>query len=408
MRQYAYLINCFNAILLAVIVVAATSGLTACGKKETATVGPPEVLVLEAPTRDVPVYREWIGTLDGSEDAEIKAHVTGYLIKRDYQEGTRVKKGDLLYEIDPRQFAEALAAAKSQLDGARAEQAASQIDVDRSKALVEAKAMPAKEYTNKKALNDDNIAKVAALQAKVNDAQINLDFCKITSPVEGIAAISKAQVGDLVGPGNVVTLTSVDTLDPMKIVLPISESEYFAASQRIQEAMSKPLDQRTESTEVFLADGSLFPHKARLLSVDLQEKASTGTILVTGLLSNPGSVLRPGFFARARIVVQTLKDAVVVPQRAVSEVQGSYQLGIIGADGKAEIRPVNVGPRVGSDWVITSGLKRGEKVVVEGLQKIKAGTPVAAKPWTRPSENTAPANSAEQPVAKEEKKPQTK
>ena len=395
-------------ILFVAIVAVATSALTACGKKETATVAPPEVLVIEAPTRDVPVYREWIGTFDGSEDAEIKAHVTGYLIKRDYQEGSLVKKGDLLFEIDPRPFEAALAEAKSELEGARATQAASQVDVDRSKALVEQHAMPEKDYTNKKGLNDANIAKVAALEAKVEEAQLNLNFCKITSPVEGIAAIARAQVGDLVGPANVATLTTVDTLDPMKIVLPISESDYFVASQRMQESMSKPFDQRPESTEVFLADGSLFPYKARLLSVDLQEKASTGTILVTGLLSNPGSVLRPGFFARARIVAKTLKDAVVVPQRAVAEVQGNYQLGIIGADGKAEIRPVNVGPRVGSDWVITSGLKPGEKVVVEGLQKIKSGTPVVAKPWTKPSENTAPGNSGEQPAAKEEKKPQPK
>ena len=395
-------------ILLAVIVVAATSGLIACGKKETATVGPPDVLVLEAPTRDVPVYREWIGTFDGSQDAEIKAHVTGYLIKRDYKEGSLVKKGDLLFEIDPRPFEAALAGAKSELEGARATQAAAQIEVDRSKALVEQHAMPEKDYTNKKGLNDANIAKVAALQAKVEEAQLNLDYCKITSPVEGIAAIARAQVGDLVGPANVATLTTVDTLDPIKIALPVSEGDYLAASQRIQEAMDKPFDERPESTEVFLADGSLCTHKARLLSVDLQEKASTGTILVTGLLSNPGSMLRPGFFARARIVTQILKSAVVVPQRAVYEVQGSYQLGIIGADGKAEIRPVKVGPRVGSDWVITSGLKPGEKVVVEGLQKVKNGTPVVAKPWTKPSENTAPGNSVEQPAAKEEKKSQPK
>jgi len=402
------IVDHFDEILVAVAVVAATSELTACGKKETATVGTPEVLVVEAPTRDVPVYREWIGTFDGSEDAEIKAHVTGYLIKRDYQEGGLVKKGDLLFEIDPRPFEAALAAAKSDLEGARATQAASQSDVDRSKALVEQHAMPEKDYINKKGLNDANIAKVAALEAKVEEAKLNLDFCKITSPVEGIAAVARAQVGDLVGPANVATLTTVDTLDPIKIVLPISESDYFAASQRMRESMSKPFDQRPESTEVFLADGSLFPHKARLFSVDLQEKSSTGTILVTGLLSNPGSVLRPGFFARARVVAQILKGAVVVPQRAVSEVQGSYQLGIIGADGKAEIRPVKVGPRVGSDWVITSGLKPGEKVVVEGLQKIKSGMPVAAKPWMRSSENTTPANSTEQPVAKEEKKSRPK
>jgi membrane fusion protein (multidrug efflux system) len=399
-------INCFDEILLVVAVVAATGGLTACGKKETAAVGPLEVLVVEAPTRDVPVYREWIGTFDGSEDAEIKARVTGYLIKRDYKEGSLVKKGDLLFEIDPRPFEAALAEAKSQLEAARATQAASQSDVDRSKALVEQHAMPEKDYINKKGMNDANIAKVAALEATVQEAQLNLDFCKITSPVEGVAANARAQVGDLVGPANVATLTTVDALDPIKVVLPISEGDYFAASQRMQESMSKPLDQRSESTEVFLADGSLFPHKARLFSVDLQEKASTGTILVTGLLSNPGSVLRPGFFARARIVAQILKDAVVIPQRAVNEVQGTYQLGIIGADGKAEIRPVKVGPRVGRDWVITSGLKPGEKVVVEGLQKIKAGTPVVAKPWTRPSENTASANSTEQPVQKEEKKSQ--
>ena len=395
-------------VLFVAIAVAATSGLTACAKKETAAVGPPEVLVIEAPTRDVPVYREWIGTFDGSQDAEIKAHVTGYLIKRDYKEGTLVKKGDLLFEIDPRPFEAALAGAKSQLEGARATQAASQIEVDRSKALVEQHAMPQKDYDNKKGLNDANIATVAALEAKVQEAQLNLDYCKITSPVEGIAADARAQVGDLVGPANVATLTTVDTLDPMKIVLPVSESDYYAASQRLQESMSEPFDQRPESTEVFLADGSLFPHKARLFSVDLQEKASTGTILVTGMLSNPGGVLRPGFFARARVVAQMLKDAVIVPQRAVYEVQGTYQLGIIGADGKAEIRPVKVGPRVDSDWVITSGLKPGEKVVVEGLQKIKTGTPVAAKPWTKPSENTAPGNSAEQPVAKEENKSQPK
>jgi membrane fusion protein (multidrug efflux system) len=400
--------NRFDEILLAVIVVAATSLLTACGKKETVTVGPPEVLVVEAPTRDVPVYREWLGTFDGSEDAEIKAHVTGYLIKRDYKEGGLVKKGDLLFEIDPRPFEAALAEAKAQLEGARATQAASQSDLDRSKALVEQHAMPEKDYINKKGLNDANIAKVAALEASVQQAQLNLDFCKITSPVEGIAAVARAQVGDLVGPANVATLTTVDTLNPMKVVLPVSESDYFAASQRMQEAMSKPFDQRPESTEVFLADGSLFPHKARLFSVDLQEKASTGTILVTGMLSNPGSVLRPGFFARARIIAQVLKDAVVIPQRAVAEVQGSYQLGVIGADGKAEIRPVKVGPTVGSDWVITSGLKPGEKVVVEGLQKIKSGMPVVAKPWTPPSEDTTPANSTEQPVAKEEKKSQNK
>jgi len=166
--------------------------------------------------------------------------------------------------------------------------------------------------------------------------------------------------------------------------------------------MQKPMNERPESIELILADGSIFPHKARLLSIDRQVKTSTGTILVTALLPNPGNLLRPGFFARARIIAEVVKDAVVVPQRAVSEIQGSYQLGIIGADGKAEIRPVKVGTRVDTDWVISSGLKPGEKVVVEGLQKIKAGSPVVAKPWTPPAEKTATAAAAGTKIAAEQ------
>ncbi len=181
----------------------------------------------------------------------------------------------------------------------------------------------------------------------------------------------------------------------------------MAANQRVQETLNKPIDQRAENIDLILADGSTFSQKAKLLSVDRQVQASTGTILVTALVKNPGSVLRPGFYARARIVAQVLKDAVVVPQRSVSEVQGAYQLGIIGADGKAEIRPVKVGARTGTDWVIASGLKSGEKVVVEGLQKIKAGAPVVAKPWTPPAEKTLAGNSGEKPGTNDERKPES-
>jgi len=201
-------------------------------------------------------------------------------------------------------------------------------------------------------------------------------------------------VGDLVGTANSLVLTSVSTLDPIKVIFPVSESDYLEAIARVQETMSKPLDQRAESIELVLADGSTFPQKARLLSVDRQVKTSTGTILVTAVLANPGSILRPGFFARARVTANVLKDAVVVPQRAVSEIQGSYQLALIGADGKAEIRPVKMGARTGTDWVVTSGLKAGEKVIVEGIQKVKAGSPVSAKPWTPPGAKTAAAPEA--------------
>jgi membrane fusion protein (multidrug efflux system) len=390
------------------LILLAISALTACGKNETIELGPPEVLVTEAATRDVPVYREWIGTIDGSENAEIRARVTGYLMKRDYQEGGLVKKGDLLFEIDPRPFEAELDQAKSQLEQGKAAALAAAAERDRSDKLFAQKVISAQEHTNKTQLNEANQAKVQALQAAVEQAQLNLNFCRVTAPVEGIAGIAKAQVGDLVGTGSNVVLTSISTLNPAKILFPISEADYLAAIQRVQETLNKPLEQRPESIDLILADGSTFPNKARLLSVDRQVQASTGTILVTALVQNPGSILRPGFFARARIVAQVLKDAIVVPQRAVSEVQGAYQLGIVGSDGKAEIRPVKVGARIGTDWVITSGLTAGEKVVVEGLQKIKSGTPVTAKPWMPPAEKTAAATSEMQPEATGEKKAETR
>jgi len=313
----------------------------------------------------------------------------------------------LLFEIDPRPFEAALAQAKSQLEQAKAAALAAAADKERNDKLFAQKVISEQEHTNKTQLNEASQAKVQALQAAVEEAQLNLNFCKITAPVDGIVGISKAQVGDLVGTGNNVVLTSISTLDPAKLVFPVSEADYLGASKRVQETLNKPLAERPESVELILADGSIFPNKGRVLSVDRQAQALTGTILVTALVRNPGNLLRPGFFARARIVAETLKDAVVVPQRAVSEVQGAYQLGVVDADGKAEIRPVKVGPRIGTDWVITSGLKPGEKVIVEGLQKIKSGAAVVAKPWTPASEKTAD-SSAEQPVAKTESKPENK
>jgi RND family efflux transporter MFP subunit len=394
-----------RAAFVAVFGASAVFALNSCGKKETATIAPPEVLVMDAATRDVPVYREWIGTIDGSENAEIRARVTGYLTKRDYDEGSLVKKGTLLFEIDPRPFEAALAQAKSQLEQGKAVKLAAVAERARSDQLFSQKVISEQEHTNKTQLAEANIAKVDALQAGVDDAQLNLNFCKVTAPVDGIVGLAKAQVGDLVGTGSNVVLTSISTLDPAKIQFPISEADYLLGNQLIQETLGKPIDQRPENIDLILADGSTFGQKAKLQSVDRQIQASTGTILVTALVKNPGCLLRPGFYARARIVARVLKDAVVVPQRAVSEVQGAYQLGIIGADGKAEIRPVKVGAQTGSDWVIASGLKAGEKVVVEGLQKIRAGSPVEAKPWTPPAEKIDENVSTAQADTKIETKP---
>jgi len=345
---------------------------------------PPEVLVAPATVRNVPVYREWIGTLEGSENAEIRARVTGYLLSRDYKEGALAKKGELLFKIDSRPFEAALAETKSQLAQVEAIQRASQAEYERSQYLFKRRVISEKEYINKMQLNVSNLAKVGALKASIEQARLNVEFCTITSPVSGIVGISKAQIGDLVGLANATALTSISTVDPIKVVFPVSEGEYLAVSQRVQKSLEEPFDRRPESIELILADGKSFPHRGRLLAVDRQVKASTGTIQVTALLPNPGGVLRPGFFARARILARVLENAVVVPQRAVSEIQGTYQVAIVGKDGKAEIRPVQVGPRVGTDWVIAKGLNAGKTVVVEGIQKVKTGALVTTKPWLPP------------------------
>ena len=240
----------------------ASISLTGCGKEEAPVAGPPEVLVTAATTRDVPVYREWIGTLDGSENAEIRARVGGYLIKRNYQEGSLVKKGTVLFEIDPRPTEAALAEAKSQLDQAIAAQVASQADADRSKTLFAQRAISEKEYINRTQLNESALSKIDALKANVEQAQLNLNFCKIESPVEGIAGISKAQVGDLVGSGANTVLTAVSTLDPMKILFPISESDYLLAAKRIDDTMSKPIEAKAGIDRTCSRRWQHFPEKS--------------------------------------------------------------------------------------------------------------------------------------------------
>jgi len=361
-----------------------------CREKPAAPAAPPP-LVLTAPaqSKDVPVFSEWTGSLDGSENAEIRARVVGNLTTRDYQEGSFVKKGDLLFEIDPRPSEAALAQAQEQLEQAKATQVASGAEAERTKQLYSKNVISTEEYTNKLQLNEAKLAEVRALEAAVDQAKLNVQYCRVTSPVDGIAGIAQAQIGDLVGTGSNMVLTSVSTLDPVKVVFPVSESEYLGAAERLSQSLAKPISERPEVIELILADGNTFPSKGRLLSVDRQVNTATGTILVTALVKNPGNILRPGFFARARVTTSVLKNAVVIPQRAVSEIQGSYQIALVGADGKAEIRPVKVGPQTGTDWVIASGLKPGENVIVEGGQKVRSGAPVTAKPWVPPVESSA-------------------
>ncbi len=340
-----------------------------------------KVLVSTAASRDVPVVREWVGTLAGSENADIRARVTGHLLSRDYPEGSLVKKGELLFEIDPRPFEVALAEARSQLEEGRARQVASQAEADRSTELFRKRVISEKEFINKTQLNKSAASKVEALEAAVEQARLNVGFCAVRSPLDGVAGVATAQVGDLVGTGERAVLTSVSVLDPMKLVFPISEGEYLMAGERLREGTAQPLKEREESIEVVLGNGERFAHRARLLAVDLKVSQTTGTILVTALLRNPGSVLRPGQFATARVIAKTLPGAVVVPQRAVVEVQGSHQLWVVDGGGKVEVRPVKVGVRDGGEWVIAQGLEVGERVVVEGTQQLKVGMVVEAGAW---------------------------
>jgi len=376
-----------------------------CEKKtvQTEAPPPPEVLVTQVVKADVPIVGEWVGTLDGSENADIRARVTGYLQKRDYQEGGYVKEGDLLFEIDPRPFEAALAEAKSQLAQQQAIQLATKADFERSQELFDKKVISVQEFENKRQLNEANVAKVGALEAAVQTAQLNLDFTKITAPVDGIAGLAQAQIGDLVGTGgSETTLTTVSKIDPIRLYFPLSEKDYQEHATLLKQAMQKPDSERQEVIEMVFADGTVYPQKGKFSFVNRQVDPTTGTILIAANFPNPDHALRPGQFAKARAAIDKISGALLVPERALVELQGSYQIGVLGEDNKAEIRPIKIGPRFNRQIVVTEGLKEGEKVIVEGIQKVRPGMILTAKPYQEPKAGTA--DSGKPP---EEQKPAT-
>jgi membrane fusion protein (multidrug efflux system) len=384
--------------------IAVVFSFSACEKKTAHTEAPPppEVLVTEVVKGDVPTIGEWVGTLDGDENADIRARVTGYLQKRDYEEGSYVKQGDLLFEIDPRPFEAALDEAKSQLDQAIALQLATEADFKRSQELFDKKVISVQEFENKRQLNQANVAKVGALEAAVQTAQLNLDFTKITAPVDGIAGLAKAQIGDLVGAGSTSSLTTVSKIDPIRLYFPLSEKDYKEHANGLREAMQKSYSERPEAIEMLFADGTVYPKKGKFSFVDRQVDPTTGTILIAASFPNPDHTLRPGQFAKARAVIDKISGALLVPERALIELQGSYQIGVIGEDNKAEIRPIKIGPRFNRQVVVTEGLKLGDTVIVEGIQKVRPGIIVTTKPYQEPKEGTA--DSGKPP---EESKPAT-
>ena len=362
----------------------------------------PEVAVARVVQRDVPIVHEWVGTLDGMVNAQIKSQVTGYLLRRNYAEGAVVRRGQLLFEIDPRTFQAALDQARAQLANANgqlaqseANQVKAQLDVNRYTPLAKEQAISQQDLDN---AIQGNVAaqaqvraaraQIDAARAQVDAAQLNLSFTRIVSPIDGVAGVADAQIGDLVGPATL--LTTVSTLDPIKVYFPVSERGYLDYVKENPDATQRAAREKELELEMVLANGSVYPHKGSFSFADRKVDVKTGTLRLEGVFPNPGNILRPGQFARIRAVTATRKNALLVPQRAVTELQGSYQVAVVGSDSKVEVRPITVAERMGMDWVVEKGLKAGERVVAEGLQRVRPGMAVRTKPYAPPAANPAP------------------
>jgi RND family efflux transporter MFP subunit len=358
---------------------------------------PPDVEVVQVEQKDVPVYGEWIGTLDGMVNAEIKAQVTGYLITQHYIEGSFVRKGQLLFELDQRPFRAVLDQAKGQLAQATAQelqaeanQGKTQLDVNRYTPLAQAKAITAQELDNAvqanlaaKAEVEAANAAIVAAKASVATAELNLGFTTIRSPIDGVAGLAQAQIGNLVSAGT-SSLTTVSTVDPIKAYFTATEQEYLRYMRANPIESERDARLRELELELLLADGTVYPRKGQFYVADRQVNVQTGAIRLAGLFPNPGNVLRPGQYGRVRAVTDTRRNVVLVPQRAVTELQGRYQVAVVGAGNKISIRPVTVGERSGSQWIIEEGLKPGERIVAEGIQQVRPDLVVNPKPFVAP------------------------
>jgi len=384
---------------------------------------PPVVEVVQVEQRDVPIYTEWIGTTDGVVNADIKAQVSGYLLNQDYTEGSYVQKGQLLFEIDPRPFqavveqgegqlAQAngqLAQAKAQLTQAEAQlgvmeanQVRTQLDVDRYAPLAKQQAITQQDMDN---ATQNNVAAKAQVQAAkaaietaraqiqganaaiqavtatVQTAKLNLSFTRLTSPIEGLAGMALQQVGALVSPAS-GPVTTVSTVDPIKVNFTASEQEYLDFHRRYPTPATLDAARKNLVLELILADGTVYPQKGSFYFADREVGQGTGAIKVAGLFPNKGNLLRPGQYGRVRTSLKTKESALLIPQRAVTEMQGTYQVAVVGSDNKVSIRNVKTSDRVGTQWIIDDGLKPGERVVAEGVQKVRAGMGVNPKPYT--------------------------
>jgi RND family efflux transporter MFP subunit len=416
-KTHAYSIA---SILAALIALSGCSGTS----KGSPNPQPPEVQVVQVQQRDVPLYEEWIGTLDGLVNADIKAQVSGYLIEQAYTEGTFVSKGQLLFQIDPRPFQAALdqsqgqlAQAKGVVEQARAQlmqaeaqvavaeanQRRTQLDVERYTPLAQQKAVTQQDLDN---ATQNNLAAKAQLQAAraqvettraqinaaqatvqtataaVETAQINLGFTRITSPIDGIPGIAQQQVGALVSPAS-GTITTVSTLNPIKVYFTASEQEYIGFARQFPTAEQRQADLKQVDFELILADGITHPHKGKFSFADRQVDVRTGAIRVAAVFPNPGNSLRPGLYGKVRASRRTKQGALLVPQRAVFDLQGTRQIAVVDNNNNIKIRPVKLGETIGTEWIIDEGVAPGERVVVEGVQKVRQGMQVNPKPYVQ-------------------------
>ncbi|HKT35808.1 MAG TPA: efflux RND transporter periplasmic adaptor subunit [Nitrospira sp.] len=366
-----------------VVVTLSVLTLLSC-KGETASAPPPpsvQVEVADVIQKSVPVQVEWVGSTDGSNNAHIRAQVSGYLLKRPYTEGAFVKKGDLLFQLDPSKFQNALDQALGDLAKAEAQFTKTKQDVARDTPLAKGGAISQKELDDSIQAHAGAKGSLTAAKAAVEQAKLNLAWTKITAPIDGVVGVSKAQIGDLIDANT--ELTSMSTLDPIRVYFPMSEQQYFEVAEKIQQGYKDRQEGKEYSyalLELVLGGEKVYPHKGQFYLIDRQVDTKTGTIRVAANFPNPNNLLRPGQFARVR-VAKTRENAILVPQRAVTEMQGSYQVAVVTPENKVDIRPVKVGPRSGNLWIIDQGLKPGERVVVEGLQKVKAGMTVDPKPF---------------------------
>jgi len=367
--------------LLSVVLTAALGILVSgCNRGQATTAQPvPEVEVATVETRDVPMYGEWVATLDGYVNAEIRPQVSGYITKQNYTEGSVVRKGQVLFEIDPRPFQATLDRAKGDLAQAEAQLGKSTLDVERDTPLAEARAIAKSQLDNEVQAKLGARAAVESAKAAVEQAELNLEWTKVTSLVNGIAGIAQVQMGNLVAPSSI--LTSVSQVDPIKAFFPITEHEYLLAQSKTKTISSNhPISFFGNSLQLMLTDGSTYPQEGKILLADRQVDPGTGTIRIVAVFPNPGNVLRPGQYGRVSVETSMKKAALLLPQSAVQHLQGSYQVAVVGSDHKVSMRTVKPGATVGTMWVIDEGLKPGEQVVVEGLQQIREGTSITPKP----------------------------